>query len=228
MIRLLHGDCRELLPLPADVIITDPPYGVDRDGNMLGELATNYHSDGAHTRGYAAHAPLKYHDLMTTAFMGMRDSLPKGGTLITWGHPRTLDETITYAKYAGFQVLDYIVFRRGSNFAKSTSMLIPRFELAVYMRKPGGVRVINSTRNLDNLYELRGDKASTVDMKPVADITKLLEIFSQPGDIVGDPFMGNGIIPLLAARYGRQTWGIELVKERYDIACNRVDKAATI
>lgn len=30
--RLIHGDCREVLPLlpPVDLILTDPPYGIDR------------------------------------------------------------------------------------------------------------------------------------------------------------------------------------------------------
>ena len=28
-ITIYHGDCRELLPLPCDLILTDPPYGIN-------------------------------------------------------------------------------------------------------------------------------------------------------------------------------------------------------
>lgn len=48
-----------------------------------------------------------------------------------------------------------------------------------------------------------------------------IRLFSQPGDIVLDPFMGSGTTPAVAVRRGRQAIGIELSSEYYQIAVDR-------
>ncbi len=62
--------------------------------------------------------------------------------------------------------------------------------------------------------------------KPVAVLTRIIELASAPGDTVLDPFMGVGSTGAAALELGRRFIGIELDKEYYRAAKKRLDGAA--
>lgn len=218
------GDCREILPIEADVCITDPPYAVDKKGEMLGQIAANYHEKGTHTRGYYDHDPEQFRLLLEPAFDGIFKSLPKGGSLVAFCGNRTMDEMIQHAKKAGFQVMDYLVFKGGSSFAKSKTTLAPRYEMAVWMRKKGGVSEINPERKYTNFFDIpktRGESEHPT-TKPQSWMRPLVEIFSQPGQTILDPFAGSGSTLIAAHTLGRSAVGIESIEEYGEIVKRRV------
>lgn len=49
--------------------------------------------------------------------------------------------------------------------------------------------------------------------KPVAVLERLIEIFTDPGDVVIDPVAGSGTTLLAAERMGRKSYGFEIKKE---------------
>jgi DNA modification methylase len=51
---------------------------------------------------------------------------------------------------------------------------------------------------------------------------RIIRVSSNPGDLVLIPFAGTGTECLIAEKLGRKYIGIELKKEHYDIACERV------
>lgn len=211
--RLLVGDCRELLPIEADVILTDPPYGVDRHGDMLGFVAPNYHEKGTHTRGYADHDAEQYRLLLEPAFAGIRDSLPKGGLCLSFAGNRTVGQLAWWAERAGMEILDVLPIGGGSSPARSRTMLAPRHELVVVMRRRGATSwPFNPGRNIGNLWQIpkgRVPESAHLTPKPPAWCDRLVDVFTRPDDVVGDPFAGSGQLMLAAARAGRTWWGIE-------------------
>jgi DNA modification methylase len=54
----------------------------------------------------------------------------------------------------------------------------------------------------------------------------LVQLFSQPGDVICDPFMGSGSTGVACMRLGRRFVGIELDPRYFDIACKRIEEAA--
>jgi site-specific DNA-methyltransferase (adenine-specific) len=54
---------------------------------------------------------------------------------------------------------------------------------------------------------------------------EILQDFSNPGDIILDPFMGSGTTGVACAKMGRRFIGIELDRRYFDIACERITKA---
>lgn len=225
MISLTEGDCRDFLPVPADVVITDPPYGVDSRGNMLGQIASNYHEKGTHTRGYADHRPEKFRDLLLPAFDGMFRSVPKGASLIAFCGNRTFHEMTSIAVETGWQMMDILVFRRTSGFAKSRTTLVPRHEIAMWMRRPGGTREVNPNRNITNVFDLPRDPKADTDHdtpKPQAWMRRLVEVFSQEGETILDPFAGSGSTLIAAEAMGRNSIGFECDPERAADARRRI------
>lgn len=223
-LKFTVGDCRDLLPIEADVCITDPPYAVDKNGEMLGQIASNYHDKGTHTRGYHDHNREKFEGLLTPAFDGIFRSLPKGGTFFAFCGNRTFAQMVHIAENVGFEMMDIIVFRGGGSFAKSKSMLMPRHELAMYMRRPGGVRHINPEKNITNFWELPKTKGESEHptTKPQTWMERAVEVFSNPGDTILDPFAGSGSTLIAADNLGRDAVGIELIPEYGKIAVERI------
>ena len=58
--------------------------------------------------------------------------------------------------------------------------------------------------------------------KPVKVLKKLIETFTDPGDVVIDPCCGSGSTLLAAAQMGRRAYGFEIKKEFYKAAKEKV------
>lgn len=59
--------------------------------------------------------------------------------------------------------------------------------------------------------------------KPWRLMAELVRDFTQPGDLVLDPFMGSGTTLVACAKLGRRAIGIELDPKHFDTACRRVE-----
>lgn len=63
--------------------------------------------------------------------------------------------------------------------------------------------------------------------KPVAILKKIITISSNKDDIVFDPFMGVGSTGVAALELDRRFIGVELEKEYYDAAKERIDSTVS-
>lgn len=61
--------------------------------------------------------------------------------------------------------------------------------------------------------------------KPVPLMQEIIADFTQPGEIVCDPFLGSGTTGVAALQLGRKFIGIERDPKWFDLACRRVEQA---
>lgn len=61
--------------------------------------------------------------------------------------------------------------------------------------------------------------------KPVRLMAELIADFTQPGDVVLDPFMGSGTTGVAAVKLGRRFIGIERDPQHFETACARIAAA---
>jgi DNA modification methylase len=71
----------------------------------------------------------------------------------------------------------------------------------------------------------RGEGNSHPTVKPQALMRYLIELVTQEGAVVLDPFLGSGSTAVAAVELGRHYIGYELSPEYFDIACKRIDAA---
>ena len=128
-VRLLHGDCRDVLRTLADgsvhAIVTDPPYHLTQA------------SRGGHARTNSPESPHGRHRIGDKGFMGqMWDGgdvafqpetwaqclrvLRPGGFLIAFGGTRTYHRLVCAIEDGGFEVRDMLAWLYGSGFPKGT------------------------------------------------------------------------------------------------------------
>lgn len=51
-----------------------------------------------------------------------------------------------------------------------------------------------------------------------------IKLFTKPGDLVLDPFLGSGTTCIAAQELSRKSLGIEILKEYYDLANKNIEK----
>ena len=86
------------------------------------------------------------------------------------------------------------------------------------------------------MTEYRGDvwdyepkiKFGHDDEKPVALLEELIEMSTNPNDIVLNPFSGSGGVPAAAKRTGRRFIGVEEDKYWHKIALKRVESVSKL
>ena len=202
---ILHGDCISIMrSLPAksvDFILTDPPYLVrykDREGRSI---QSDSNSDWLMPAFAEAYRVLKQ-DRFMVSFYG-------------W----TQVEKFFQAWHkAGFRIVGHLVFRK--QYASKSRFLKYQHEQAYLLAKGNPSLPQNPIADIvDMAYS--GNKFHPT-QKPVAGLKPLIEAFTQPGDIVLDPFCGSGSTLLAANILYRRYLGIELDPQYHAAAKQRL------
>lgn len=204
-VTLYHGDARGLLDLPADVLITDPPYGVglttktsdfrDSDAFDAGEslrASTLYRDDPDHVRGLVGGviAPLIERIGRALVFTGAR-------MMFAYPEPTAVGGVFTPNGAGrspwGFQCLHPILYYGKDPFLADGKG-----------SRPNGFRDEQPNR----------EKWDHPCPKPLSWMRWAVARASREGETVLDPFAGTGTTLAAAKALGRKAVGVE-IEERY-------------
>lgn len=209
----------------ADMVFTDPPYGMSYGGGRAKGDSVNFKRGG----GIKAHGEIKGDDLRGDALIGMvEDSLKRisahkkegGGAYIcfTW---RTYAEFEDAIKGAGLSPKACIVWDKQS-IGLGNSNYRPQHEFIFYC---SGQWYGNKAES--DVWKLsRGATANYVHptQKPVELIERALFNSSKSGDNVADPFGGSGSTMIASEKLNRKCYMMELDPAYCDVIVERYEK----
>jgi len=210
-ITIYHGDCRDILPTlepsGVDLVLTDPPYGIDLDtangSRKRGALATanDYAAVAFDDEPFDPAIILRYQRLILFGANHFASRLPESPSWIVWD------------KTAGLQSKRAIGFNDNADA-----------EL-IWTNLGGPVRILgHQWIGLMKATE-RGESRVHPTQKPVALVRWLVGHFSKPGDLILDPYMGSGPVARACLDLGRRYIGIELEEKYCEIAVRRLQQA---
>lgn len=217
-VTIYHGDCRDILPTltePVDVLVTDPPYGIDYQSNW-GHGHDRIAGDAS---GFDVPAVL----VQACSLLRRRRHAYVFGPIDLAGTPLTAAVELIWDKQSnsmGDLSLPWTTSHEPITFAVYTPSRAERSDgrgrLAARLRQGS---VISCQR-------VTSSAARHPTEKPVPLLRQLIESSSCLGELVLDPFMGVGSTLVAAQLEGRRAIGIE-VDERYcEVAVSRVEANA--
>lgn len=192
-ITIYHADAREILPaVQADVVVTDPPYGIDYDGGakhkgsqVLGRVLED-------DRPFDPGPLLVYADALLWGANNYAQDLPRGeGQFYVW------DKVLQNGLDVRIAECEFAWHRRGTK-----SRIFRHLWSGAYRASESGIRSVHPTQ------------------KPVA-LMRWCIALVEPGAIL-DPFMGSGTTLVAAKLEGRRAIGIEIEERYAEIAAKRL------
>jgi site-specific DNA-methyltransferase (adenine-specific) len=182
-VTLYHGDCRELLPsIEADVLITDPPYGV----SFAGKVTKHTKASG----GYLGEDdPLLGPSVVGMLLGKVKRAAVFPGIRLLHDYPRPDDIGCVYCPSgAGIGRWGFTCFHPVLFYGPRIGTLQP-----------------SSIQSFDT-----ADTDGHPCPKPMRWLRWLVNLATEPDDVVLDPFAGSGTTLMAAKELGRRSVGIEL------------------
>lgn len=217
---LYHGDCLEILPVlsqeSVDVILTDPPYGIDADkyGDSGGKTG------GAHfyTDDFDTWSKL----MQIVSIQLFKIAKPQAHAYLFCD----IDNFVflkSYMKAAGWRC-----FRTPIIWINPTAMRLPWPEHGPQRKYQICLFAIKGDRQVTRIYPdvvaaPSDENLNHQAQKPIALYQDLLKRSIRPGDVVLDPFCGTGTIFPAAHELKCKAIGIEVDPSAYGISVERLN-----
>ena len=208
-ITLYHGDCLEITDwLQADILVTDPPYGMGHTARGTYDPATGKtHKPQGRERVNNDHTT-EARDSALEAW-GDKPALVFG----TWRQPRPAETRHRL-----------IWWKQGQppGPAKASFMLQDE---EIYILGRGWIETSPPMRTVIATNEHRSLEVTKIGHptpKPVGLMEQLIE--RAPDGVIADPFAGSGATLVAARNLGRRAIGVELEEKYCEIIANRLNQ----
>ena len=212
-ITIYHGDCREVLPTigPVDHVITDPPYG-DETHN------------GARTGGDGSVVLVDFQSTTSWAIRRIFESIKVKRWVVAsmdWRHIADLDksppdnlEFIRFGIWIKPNGAPQFTGDRPATGWEAVAILHPKGKKKW---NDGGYPAIWNYNKVNSLHPTG---------KPLELLLDWVQQFTDPGELILDPFMGSGTTGVACKELNRNFIGIEIDPKYFEIAKQRIFNSA--
>ena len=209
-----QGDCLELMQeLPdesIDLIVTDPPYGIDLNIQRKTSKFKNTTVKNDNTLEWLPNLVNNFKRIMKT-----------NSVIYLFCNWQNYDvfkkEFEKYFELKNLIVWDKQWFGMGYNWR-------PNHEFIMVLTNGKFKTNSNNNENILRYRRIHPTKMYHSCEKPIALLEKLIEESSNEGDTVLDSFIGSGTTPIAAINTNRKYIGYELDEKYFNIAQQRIDE----
>lgn len=220
----------------AKLIIADPPYNLGKNA-----YASNpaWYKDGDNKNGESDLAGKEFFDtdknfkpaefMHFCSKMLVKEPKEKGKSpcmILFCGFEQQF-EYIELARKYGLNNYINLVFRKdfSAQVLKANMKVVGNCEYGLILYRDKLPKFNNGGRMIYNCFDWVRDSSTPKvhpTQKPVPLLERLIEIFTDKGDVVIDPCCGSGSTLLAAAQMGRKAYGFEIKKDFYKAAKEKV------
>ena len=218
-INLYCKDYKEVLSqLPdnyVDLIVTDPPYKTTKRG-----ISENTTTGGLVRSELGKQGKIfKHNNVKISEFVPMLYRVLKdGGHCYIMTNHVNLIEILNTATECGFHFIKSLIWDKGNKIMGQCYM--SQFEYILFFRKDKHKKINNcGTSDILNIPNKKTKDENGKNLhdteKPIELAKILIENSSNEGDLVLDPFVGVGFVPIACKMLNRRFCGTEIDEEYY-------------
>ena len=242
-----EGDCIEIRrKIPkgkVQLILTDPPYNASNGGVNLPDNKTGgaYYKVNEEWDKFG-----NYKDYMqfTKRWLEEADKLlAPNGSIMVCGSLHNIGEVIVALKEREYKFINLITWKKTNPMPSITKRTLTHStEFIVWFAKGKGwkfnyknMKKYSQGKQLRDVWEFsicqgserikgKNGRAAHPTQKPLELFKRLVEMATDEGDIIIDPFMGSGTTAIAAMQLNRDWIGIDNNKGYIDLANKRIEK----
>ncbi|HFI0541888.1 DNA-methyltransferase [Streptococcus suis] len=215
-----------------DLILTDPPYNL---GVFMKNRDTNLHKMRDNFFGAAGWDDMEYDDWIESMDSFFNESsriMKKGGSMIMFMSLIKIETIIQLATKHGFYYKTTGIWHKTNPMPRNMNLhFVNSTEAWLYFTYRTRTGTFNNEGKLfhdfiETSLVTKNEKifGKHPTQKPIQLISHFVELLSNSGDLIVDPFMGSGTTGVVAKSLGRNFIGIELSEEYFDISSKRIEE----
>ncbi|AOQ23070.1 Modification methylase DpnIIB [Moorella thermoacetica] len=236
VITIYHDDCLTVMPflaengVAADMIITDPPYGISRNVVIKRGEGTKF-SGGDISLYFGPWDDFAGEEDFwgfTLAWVRAADKLLRPGGMFCSFFDRDKINFLSafLQKSLGYKQKGYFLWVKPNPVPQVRKVkFMNAWEVCGMWQKPGGPLTFDWRLGQHPDYLILPTNADGKRLHPTQKPLRLAETlvayWSRPGDLILDPFLGSGTTVLAAKRLGRKCIGIEQDEKYCRVAAER-------
>lgn len=226
--NIYNDDCKNMIKLmikqniKVDLILTDPPYNISKENNFktIGRSGIDF---GEWDKEFD----------LTSWLKDIGKIISENGSIIIFNDWKNMGEIATKLEKEGFVIKDLIRWIKPAPMPRNTKRrYVTDFELAIWATKEKGKWTFNFEKTKDRPYMKPKYESSSPGInrihpteKPEKLLKEIIELHSNQGDIIFDPFSGSGAISYTAHITDRYYLGCELDKKYHEASIKRISKS---
>lgn len=236
--RLLLGDCIEQLENISggtiDLVLTDPPYNLGlfmkNRATNLARMRENYFG----AAGWDNASGAEWSVLMDAFFEKLVASLKPGASVVIFMAVIKVETVVSLAEKHGLYYKTTGTWHKTNPMPRNMNLqFVNSTETWIYFTYKARTGTFNNDRRVLHDYiessvtpssEKKFGKHPT--QKPTSILNHFVQVLSNEGERVLDPFMGSGSTGVSAVSNNREFVGIELDQMYFEIATKRIEEAS--
>ncbi|MCY4094355.1 MAG: site-specific DNA-methyltransferase [Gammaproteobacteria bacterium] len=240
--RIFNEDCvTGMQRLPSnivDLVITDPPFGIEFKAKR-----PNYNRAPHRVlEGYSDVSQIEYFEFTRTWLTEVQRILKPSGSAFIFSGWNNLKDILNAISEVGLETINHIIWKYQFGVATKRRFVTSHYH-CLFVAKDDKERIFHANsrysredrtedgksaryRDMEDVWVIKreywtGD-IKTPTKLPRQLIEKILDYSSREGELVLDPFLGSGQVPVVAQEHKRRFVGFEIVPEYFEFAAKRL------
>ena len=207
-----------------DLIVTDPPFAIDFKAKR-----NNYNRTQERVlEGYNEIPKEQYHEFTVNWMKEAYRILKKTGSMYVFSGWTNLKDILNAIDDVGFITINHLIWKYQFGVFTKRKYVTSHYHILFVVKDEKKYKFNKIEHYPEDVWIINREywtgKIKTPTKLPVELVKKILLFSSDEGDIVFDPFLGSGMVAVVAKMLRRHYLGFEIVPEYCEFAKERLSK----